>query len=160
MPRSTIRIFDVIFLARCSFCVPTNLWDAIPFFPRLYMTDPNIRKKKKWPKLVWEKQKRKRDGSEYICTCVSNTCWKFQSETCKIERNIADKPFFRNYLIYILNHVFGSLLMGGELGNETFINLLLASSALSLARGEESLDETTNPCPVANGECNIIMKYG
>ena len=41
-----------------------------------------------------------RTCSEYIWTCVSNTWWKLQSWKCKIEQGIADKPFFRNCVIY------------------------------------------------------------
>ena len=39
--------------------------------------------------------------------------------------------FFRNYFIYIWNSVFGNLLMDDELGNETYIDVLVVSSALS-----------------------------
>ena len=61
------------------------------------MTDPKIRKKEKNDrKTSVKKNKPKRDGSEYICTCVSNTWLKFQSEKCNfsIERSMTDIALF------------------------------------------------------------------
>ena len=95
MPRSIIRIltwfFDTVFL------VPNNLWDAIPFFAYLAKDIGPIQKSVKNLK---RKKPRKRNVSENIFARVFqiHTWWKFQFEKCKIERGIADKPFF-SYLL-------------------------------------------------------------
>ena len=104
------KYFDAISWHRVSFCTnqPLRCHPVLFLFCKDIWPIQKTIKKRKWPYLVW-KQKLKRDGSEYTCMCVSNTWWKFQSEKCKIERGIVDKPFFRNYLIYIWNSVFGDI---------------------------------------------------
>ena len=96
------------------------------------MTDPKSGKKKKMALTSVKKKKNKGDGSDYINTCGSNTWLKFQSQRCKIERGITEKPFFSRITCLKYEIVFGRyLLMGGELGNETNVDLVLGSSAMS-----------------------------
>ena len=57
------------------------------------------------------------------CTCGSNTPLKFQITILKIERGIAEMPFFsvfcRKHSTYGIEF-WQYLLMGGGLGNETY----------------------------------------
>ena len=65
-------------------------------------------------------------------TCGSNTRVKFQIEPRKIERGIAEKQYFSELLVLRMEScVWQFLSMGGQLGNETNIDLLLGSSTIS-----------------------------
>ena len=94
------------------------------------MTDKKNRKKEKVTLSSVKKHKTKSDGSEYICTSVSNA-WNFQSEKCKMERVSSQiNRFFRNYLIYIWNTVL-VISLDDELGDQTYVDVLIVSSELS-----------------------------
>ena len=73
------------------------------------MTDPTTRKKAKLTQTIVKKKKNNRADTQSLRTYGSNTGFKIQFKILKIERGIAETPFFSKLLYLYMESSFGRI---------------------------------------------------
>ena len=105
--------FWLDFFTRCSSCTSRRI-ECRPygvfFFLSRDMTDPTTRKKNKIDQNYSKKTKKSnRADTQSLWTYGSNTGLKIQCKILKIERGIAEKPFFSKLLDLYMESSFGNI---------------------------------------------------
>ena len=129
--RAPIIFTNLFFCTVYSSCTHRRIdcRPSICFPPPRDMSVPTTRKNTQATKTNEKKQSNTHIWADtrYLRTCDSNTGLKLQRTIFRIERGIAELPFFLSYLLdFYMESSFASISWkGGELGNKTYINIFL-----------------------------------